>query len=353
MIFSPQADLVPDYQRFFRELKRTRIIPPAVKGGMTIPEIANFLVDLQKENRSILVILNTKKMVNKLYDALKPLVPQETALYCVTTRLCSRHREDVLKQITERLNAGLPLICVSTQLFEAGVDLSFSSVVRAIAGLPSIVQAAGRGNRNAEGACSPLYLIECRGEDLSGLPEIQKGRRITRELLAGLKEGEDLLSPEMIQEYYKRYYDLTINKLEMKYPVSGKGNISTTMVDLLTSNRQGLSAFLGSGKVMENQKDLCQAFGTAEKAFAAIPDETVPVLVPYGKGEEKLLALQSGLADAALLRELQAYTVSISQSKYKQLRNVLHTVLDGAALVLPKNYYDAHKGLSLEPVCQD
>ena len=60
---------------------------------MTIPEIANFLVDLQKENRSILVILNTKKMVNKLYDALKPLVPQETApLYCVTTRLCSRHR---------------------------------------------------------------------------------------------------------------------------------------------------------------------------------------------------------------------------------------------------------------------
>lgn len=65
---------------------------------------------------------------------------------------------------------------------------------------------------------------------------------------------------------------------------------------------------------MENQKDLCQAFGTAEKAFAAIPDETVPVLVPYGKGEEKLLALQSGLADAALLRELQAYAVSISQS---------------------------------------
>lgn len=353
LIFSPQADLVPDYQRFFRELKRTRIIPPAVKGGMTIPEIANFLMDLQKENRSILVILNTKKMVNKLYDALKPLVPQETALYCVTTRLCSRHREDVLKQITERLNAGLPLICVSTQLFEAGVDLSFSSVVRAIAGLPSIVQAAGRDNRNAEGACSPLYLIECRGEDLCGLPEIQKGRRITRELLAGLKEGEDLLSPEMIQEYYKRYYDLTINKLEMKYPISGKGNISTTMVDLLTSNRQGLSAFLGSGKVMENQKDLCQAFGTAEKAFAAIPDETVPVLVPYGKGEEKLLALQSGLADAALLRELQAYTVSISQSEYKQLRNVLHTVLDGAALVLPKKYYDANKGLSLEPVCQD
>ena len=125
------------------------------------------------------------------------------------------------------------------------------------------------------------------------------------------------------------------------------------MVDLLTSNRQGLSAFLGSGKVMENQKDLCQAFGTAEKAFAAIPDETVPVLVPYGKGEEKLLALQSGLADAALLRELQAYVVSISQSEYKQLRNVLHTVLDGAALVLPKKYYDANKGLSLEPVCQD
>ena len=78
--------------------------------------------------------------------------------------------------------------------------------MRDLAGLPSIAQAAGRCNRHGESNCRPVYLIECAGENLDALPEIYDGREITRELLATLPEEADLLSPQVIQLYYQRYY---------------------------------------------------------------------------------------------------------------------------------------------------
>ena len=76
-------------------------------------------------------------------------------MFCLTTYLCPQHRNDVLAQIRQRLDAGLPLICLSTQLIEAGVDLSFDCVIRDLAGLPSIAQAAGRCNRHGRAAAAP------------------------------------------------------------------------------------------------------------------------------------------------------------------------------------------------------
>ena len=234
---------------------------------------------------------------------------------------------------------------------EAGVDLSFDCVVRDLAGLPSIVQAAGRCNRHGEDGLRLVYLIECTGENLDALPEIYDGREITRALLAQLPDDVDLLSPQAVQMYYQRYYSSPAHQLEMQYPVSPKDYVATTMVDLLSSNLRGIQAFMESGHRPERSTDLCQAFGTAETAFAAIPDETIPVLVPYGEGKDKLLQLQSSQGNPSLLRELQSYTVSISPSQCLRLENALHPVLDGTALVLEDSYYDsAHKGLSFEPI---
>ena len=351
LIFSPGMDLVPDYQLRFQQFRRTRIVPPAVRGGQSLSAIADFAADLLRENRSILIVLNTKVMVNRLFDALAPLVPADCPVFCLTTYLCQQHRDDVLHQIAERLQANRPLICISTQLIEAGVDLSFDCVVRDLAGLPSIAQAAGRCNRHGENGCRPVYLIECAGENLDALPEIDDGREITRTLLTQLPEGVDLLSPQAIQLYYQRYYSGPKHQLDMQYPVSPKGSAATTMVDLLSSNLRGIRAFMESGRRPERSTDLCQAFGTAEAAFAAIPDETVPVLVPYGKGKDMLLELQSSRGNASLLRALQPYTVSISQSQCQRLGNALYPALDSAALVLQENYYDsAHKGLSFDPI---
>ena len=197
-------------------------------------------------------------MANRLFDALKLLLPTDYPLFCLTTYLCRQHRDVVLNQITRRLNAGQPLICISTQLMEAGVDLSFDCVVRDLAGLPSIIQAAGRCNRHGENSCRLVYLIECAGENLNALPEIYDGREITRALLAQLPDDVDLLSPQAVKMYYQRYYSSPEHQLEMQYPVSPKDYIATTMVDLLSSNRQGIQAFMESGHRLERSTDLCQ-----------------------------------------------------------------------------------------------
>lgn len=347
--FASEKDIVSDYQLRFQQFKRTKIIRPMVKGGQSISAIADFVADLQQKNRSILVVLNTKSMVNKLFDELKPLLPFECPAFCLTTYLCQQHRNDVLNEIDQRLKAGQPLICISTQLIEAGVDLSFDCVVRDLAGLPSIAQAAGRCNRHGESDCRPVYLIECVGENLDALPEIYDGREITRELLATLPEDADLLSPQVIQLYYQRYYADPRHQNDMLYPFSVTGHVASTMVDLLSINSQGINA--SKERRIPCRAGLCQAFGTAESAFAAIPDETISVLVPYGHGKELLLELQSARANTALLKDLQPYTISISQSQYRRLGNALYFVLDGEALALQENYYDSeHKGLSFESV---
>lgn len=347
--FAGQKDIVPDYQLRFQQFKRTKVIRPMIKGGQSISAIADFVTSLQKDNRSILVILNTKNVVNKLFDELKPLVSPECRIFCLTTNLCQQHRNDVLDEVDQRLKSGRSLICISTQLIEAGVDLSFDCVVRDLAGLPSIAQAAGRCNRHGESNCRPVYLIECAGENLDALPEIYDGREITRELLATLPEEADLLSPQVIQLYYQRYYGDPRHQNDMLYPFSVTGHVASTMVDLLSINSQGINA--SKERQIPCRAGLCQAFGTAESAFAAIPDETISVLVPYGRGKELLLELQSARANTALLKDLQPYTISISQSQYRRLGNALYFVLDGEALALQENYYDSeHKGLSFESV---
>ena len=347
--FADQKDIVPDYQLRFQQFKRTKVIRPMIKGGQSISAIADFVTSLQKDNRSILVVLNTKNVVNKLFDELKPLVSPECRIFCLTTNLCQQHRNDVLDEVDQRLKSGRSLICISTQLIEAGVDLSFDCVVRDLAGLPSIAQAAGRCNRHGESDCRPVYLIECAGENLDALPEIYDGREITRELLAILPEEADLLSPQVIQLYYQRYYGDPRHQNDMLYPFSVTGHVASTMVDLLSINSQGINA--SKERQIPCRAGLYQAFGTAESAFAAIPDETISVLVPYGRGKELLLELQSAHANTALLKDLQPYTISISQSQYRRLGNALYFVLDGEALALQENYYDSeHKGLSFESV---
>ena len=348
LTFSPRMDLVPDYQLRFGQFRRTRIVPPAIPGGQSMAAITDFVAARKRENRSVLVILNTKSAVNRLLDALQPLVPADCPVFCLTTYLCPQHRNDVLAQIRQRLDAGLPLICLSTQLIEAGVDLSFDCVIRDLAGLPSIAQAAGRCNRHGESGCRPVYLIECAGENLAPLPEIYDGREITRELLAQLPVGTDLLSPEAVALYYQRYYSSPPHRQDMRYRIPSLGD--GTMLDLLCCNVQGIQAFLESGRKPACKNDLCQAFGTAEAAFAAIPDETVPVLVPYGAGREKLPNLRSGRGGAALLRKLQPYTVAISRSQCQRLGDGLYPALDGTVLILREEYYDStHKGLTFEP----
>lgn len=139
-------DLVPDYQLRFAQFRRTKIEVPETGNGFQAGELAEFVRSKQDENGSILIILNTRLAVEKVFEALKQCQPEHTQLYCLTTHLCAKHRADVIAEVRQKLNTlhgQERLICVSSQLIEAGVDVSFDCVIRSMAALPSVAQASG------------------------------------------------------------------------------------------------------------------------------------------------------------------------------------------------------------------
>lgn len=91
--------------------------------------------------------------------------------------MCAAHRKAILKEIKVKLENKERIICVSTQLIEAGVDISFESVIRSLAGLDSIAQAAGRCNRHGRMGIQKVYLIEHAEENLRLLKEIRHGKK--------------------------------------------------------------------------------------------------------------------------------------------------------------------------------
>src|SRR5699024_2859035 len=108
-------------------------------------EIVKEVLDYPED--SILIILNTKKAVNKVADVLEEKTSRP--VYYLSTNLCPQHRKDIIKNIKERLTTE-PVVCVSTQLIEAGVDIDFKRLIRSYAGIDSIVQSIGRCNRNGK-----------------------------------------------------------------------------------------------------------------------------------------------------------------------------------------------------------
>ena len=143
LLFSTPKDIVPDYAKRFEQFKRTEIVPILDHSGFSAESLADFALDKLQTNDSLLVILNTRRMVEAVFDHLKPLLGSDVQLFCLTTHLCPQHRMDVIDAIKAHLDPPHPaqkLICVSTQLIEAGVDLSFDCVIRGMAGLPSVAR---------------------------------------------------------------------------------------------------------------------------------------------------------------------------------------------------------------------
>ena len=218
--------------------------------------------------------------------------------------------------------AGKRAVCVSTQLIEAGVDISFDCVVRSMAGLSSVAQAAGRCNRHGEADCRPVYLIGCADENLDYLPEIDDAAQAMRRFLERQPEETELLSPGAIREYYRIYYAGEKQALAMEYPFTLENFVppmQVTMADLLSCNSAGVEAYRAAGHAAPGSWELRQAFGTAEGQFEAISDETVPVLVPYGEGKEKIAALLAGHCTPQMLRGLEPYVVALSRGEIRRL----------------------------------
>ena len=167
----------------------------------------NMAERLKKEQRA-LCIVNTRKRAQELYQLLK-----SEGVYHLSTTMYPKHRKKVLANVKERLDNKDRCILIATSLVEAGVDLDFLSVYRQMAGIDSLIQAAGRCNRNGNESTeeSKVYIYDF--EDSKVIPSQQKKIDVTKSVV---QDYEDISDLECITDYFKRLYKFHGRNLDKK-----------------------------------------------------------------------------------------------------------------------------------------
>jgi len=271
--------------------------------------------------------------------------------------MCPAHRMDVLNTIKAKLAAKEPVICVSTQLIEAGVDIDFGAVIRSLAGLDSIAQSAGRCNRHGlREKPGQVWIVNPQQEDLDQLPDIKIGRDQTQRVLDEFESRKDFIGLEAINTYYGYYYSL--RKDEMDYPVHSKPKSTVgrddTLFRLLSTNKLSVKSYCSIHK--EDPPFLLkQSFQSAAREFYVIDSPTIGVIVPYGnEGDTIIDALRSASEinnRVKLLRQAQRFSVSLFQHQFEKLRQsgaIYET--EAGICYLDKRYYSNEFGWSHELV---
>ncbi|MFP4974212.1 CRISPR-associated helicase Cas3' [Paenibacillus sp. CN-4] len=350
---SEDAEMIRDLDIVGTQFKRVEVVDQTTPLGWDAQALAAFVADKITELTSILVILNTKTAVRKLFDELDAGVRasgEEVLLVHLSTSMCAAHRKDKLTQLIAALEKGQRVICVSTQLIEAGVDISFECVIRSLAGLDSIAQAAGRCNRHGKDPTRQVYIIKSKDEHLTRLPEIRIGGEKTERVLREFKQnpealGGDLLSAQSIACYFRYYYSEIGN--EMHYPIR---ELECNLFDLLDKNQHYYGAYTrkrGARPEILNQS----AISSAEKYFEAIATQATSVLVPYRQeGKELIAELNGSLSPDELgnhLRRAQQYTVNLFKHELDELvkNGEIYPLLHGHVFALRETAYSDYFGV--------
>lgn len=335
-------DMIPNIEFFSNEFKRVHI-ERHNQNKYNYESLAHFILD--KMDQNILIVLNTKGAVRGVYREIKKLVNDDVDVIQLTTYMCAQHRLDIIDGMKQSL-LKRKTICISTQLIEAGVNISFQTVIRSISGLDSIIQTSGRCNRNGESIDGIVYMVDLE-ENTKVLGDIHDSINATKSVLD--KYQGDLLMPDAINKYYDIYYYGIMHEKNLNCPMDYclNNNLATkTLFEFLSTNRRPTGyRYL-----------LSQAFKYAGKNFNVIErGNTVGLITQYGEAEgivEKMLK-NSGDLDFVkkCLKKLQRYTVNVYQRdvRLEELENH-HGIIqfDEDILILDKGFYTKEKGLSTE-----
>lgn len=357
-------EIIPDVDKHYHDLKRVDVIDKTTTTGLSLDEVASFIIEeIVNTSNSILIVVNTKPQAALLFSSLKSFTSEES-LYHLSTNMCPAHRKKAIEEIKYKLKEGEKIVCISTRLIEAGVDIDFSCAIRFLAGLDSIAQTAGRCNRNGllnDKNGKPIngktFIVNIAGENLGSLDEIKHAQSITKRVLSEYHADEkkysfSILHPDLMTRYFKYFYSsedigkLTYSFLDNKY---GKQNV----IDLLSMNTEGSANFQQEHKE-EAAPFFRQAFQTAWKRFEVIEQNTIGVIVPYGKGTELIGQFASiEYEDFSflnkLLREAQLYSVTMYQNQllyYKEQISVIKLPNDCTVYYVNDGYYSPETGLS-------
>ena len=344
-----QNELMPDVTDLFEQLRRTNIKPMLRPQGWSETELADLAMNELREKGNCLVIVNTKAWAQKLYQLCRVELDDKMVFH-LSTNLCSAHRQTIFAAMRRRLKDKQPVLCISTQLIEAGVDIDFASVIRFLAGLDSIAQAAGRCNRNGRLPTASVLVVNPTQESIQQLIDIKQGQEKTKRVLDELSDT-DLLSPTAIQRYFQYYFFDRAS--EMDYPLPAKLlGMDDSVLNLLSSNPKNSSQRNPSPFEM-----LRHSFKTAAQHFKVIDAPTESVIVPWGDGETlitELCGLDSrdckGLRHH--LKQAQKYSVNVFPNDWQKLtqQQAINPIGETGVYYLQKQYYSDEFGLATTPV---
>lgn len=350
-----------DLDKLFADLSRVEIRFNEKSGGWNVEEAGTFLLEQFQTTPSCLFIVNTKKWAQELYQyCQKQNVPLE-ALFHLSTHQCAAHRKAIFDTIKARLENKEPVICISTQLIEAGVDISMACVIRALGGLDSIAQAAGRCNRHKEVDKGLVYVLNLQETDFSQiLPDIAVGKENAATIFREFEE-KDILQPKAMSRYFELYFYNRSD--EMVYLINEKDK-NDGLLHWLSDNCFNAGAkFKGYFKNdILRKRDLypllMQSFKSAGRIFQVIDAPTRSVIVPYGKGKEYITTL-CGAWDAKEMSEAkkkaQCYSVNVFPKVWNKLqeKKALHETIKGSGIYyLDECHYNNEFGLSLDKISE-
>jgi CRISPR-associated endonuclease/helicase Cas3 len=275
----PAYNIVPDAARWFAALSRVRY-EWRTDTPMSWTDVAELLQDEQQS----MAILNTKRDALALLDALG----DEKALH-LSTLLCGAHRRVVLDEVHQRLQRGRACRLISTQVVEAGVDLDFPLVLRALGPLDRIIQAAGRCNREGKQEFGRVVVFN---PTEGALP--QGPYRTATDLTSAMIRSGNLNpdDPATMTAYFRRLFAT------------------------VTLDREGIEA-------LRKTWDFTQV----AKKFRMIDEDTEDVIVPYGNkaAQARVQTAINDIRNKSLrarfaLRHIQPYLVSIRAAAAKRYR---------------------------------
>ena len=312
----------PTPDALYQQLKRVDVELPK---DLNAPDTWEHIAERMGALPSALAIVNTRKDALELHG----LLPKDTIH--LSALMCGAHRSVVIAQIKERIADKSPVRVVSTQLVEAGVDLDFPVVFRAMAGLDSIAQAAGRCNR--EGKLERGTVIVFVPPKAPPLGLLRKGSDACKTVLHG--HEADPLARSLFTTYFKHlYYACDLDKKQIRTDLRMDGKLDA--------------------------KTLAVNFRTAAENFKLVEDgDMVPIiewyLAPDKEGktvEDWIRVLRKGKPERWLMRKLQRYTVNVHRryAEPMQKRGDIEELMPGLYVQVGDVLYHKDKGLQIDHV---
>ncbi len=268
-----------------------------------------------RKQPQVLCIVNTRSHAKKLYDNLE----ESGNCYHLSARMCPVHRRELIAKIKDLLKEDKDCLVISTQLIEAGVDIDFPVVYRAMTGVDSIAQAAGRCNREGKVTAGEVYIFKSTepwGKTTSWQSLVAE---VGEMVLAG---SGDALSPSTVSDYFRRLYHF-------------KGDEGLDTKKILQS-------------LEERGKEIAFPFEDIGSEFSIIEEGTKDIIIPYDKKAETIIQeLRTSEFPWRLIRQLQGYTVNIYPNEFRELERSHSIDLVGERFFILKSCDDYSKKTGL------